>query len=163
MEAKNGTPGPPAADAGNPLFKAWQWRDGVFVECDSLPLSDRGFRYGMSVFESFRVMRGSPEFFEPHLARLLHACADRDFDVEEEALQNASTLFQTEEFDGFARIYVTAGDGPPTAPASRPRIFVFIECRTPPDPDETLEIGLHEESYRAAIRRTEDCQLLVQH
>ena len=103
----------------------------------------------MSVFESFRVIRGTPEFFEPHLARILHACADREFDVEEEALQDAAALFQKDAMDGFARIYVTAGDGSPTTLGSPPRIFVLLECRTPPDPDETLEIGLHEESYRA--------------
>jgi branched-subunit amino acid aminotransferase/4-amino-4-deoxychorismate lyase len=130
-------------------FKAWQWRDGAFAACDSVPLSDRGFRYGMSVFESLRVTRGMPEFFEPHLARLIQACADREFAVEERALRATSALLQNQQLSGFARIYVTGGDGTPTEIGSQPRILVFIEDRAPPNPDDVLEIGLHDESYHA--------------
>jgi 4-amino-4-deoxychorismate lyase len=129
-----------------PPFQAWQWQNGAFAPCDSVPVSDRGFRYGMSVFESLRVTRGRAEFFEPHFARLIQACFDRDFAVEESALHAASPLFEASKLSGFARIYVTAGDGPPSAPATQPRILVFIEDRTPPDTDDPLEIGLHDES-----------------
>jgi branched-subunit amino acid aminotransferase/4-amino-4-deoxychorismate lyase len=129
-------------------FQAWQWRNGAFAPCDSVPISDRGFRYGMSIFESLRVMRGRAEFFEPHFARLIQACFDRDFAVEESALRAAPALFEESNLSGFARIYVTGGDGPPSAPAAQPRILVFLEDRAPPDPDDPLEIGLHDESYQ---------------
>ena len=128
------------------LFQAWRWHTGAFVPCDSVPISDRGFRYGMSVFESLRVTRGRPEFFEPHFARLIQACSDRDFAVEESALRSVPALFQESKPSGFARIYVTAGDGPPSAPGAHPRVLVFLEDRPPPDPEDPLEIGLHDET-----------------
>ncbi len=130
-------------------MKSWIWNGEHFEPCESLPLSDRGFRYGMSVFESLRVTRGVAEFFEQHLAKLVQACADREFRIEETALSAAAGLFHDPTQSGFARIYVTAGDGAPTAPAGQPRIFVLLEDRTPPKPDDAWEVTLHDESYRA--------------
>lgn len=115
----------------------------------SVPLSDRGFRYGMSVFESLRVTAGVAEFFEKHTARLVQACAAREIALDESALEQVSTLFAPDSRNGFARIYVTAGDGAPSASAEHSRLFVFIEDRTPPEPDDVWEIGLHDESYHA--------------
>ena len=126
---------------------AWRWTGAAFEPCDSLPLTDRGFRYGMAVFESLRVVRGEAEFFEKHLARLVQACAEREFAADEAALRAAPALFHSATPDGFARIYVTAGDGPPTAPAPQPRVFVFIEDRAAPDPDDAWALTFHEESY----------------
>lgn len=130
-----------------PLSRAWQWIGATFEECTSLPLTDRGFRYGMSVFESLRVARGEAEFFDQHLARLVQACAEREFAIEETALRAAPALFQNAAPDGFARIYITAGDGPPTAPAAHPRVFLFIEDRTAPDADDAWELTLHDETH----------------
>ena len=161
-------------------MKAWHWTGTAYKSCRNLPLTDRGFRYGMSVFESLRVNDGSgPEFFDKHLARLIQACAEREISVNESALAAAEAVLRdtktwrallrqrldqqpaftpqlpaakakasVEPIAGFARIYVTAGDGGPAAPAEQPRIFVFIELRTPPGPDDSWEIGLHEETYQ---------------
>ena len=63
-------------------MKSWHWTGNQYEPCDSVPITDRGFRYGMSVFESVRVSRGEPEFFEQHIARLLSACAEREFPIE---------------------------------------------------------------------------------
>jgi branched-subunit amino acid aminotransferase/4-amino-4-deoxychorismate lyase len=128
--------------------KAWRWNDAAFEPGDSLPLSDRGFRYGMAVFESLRVTRGVAEFFEQHLARLVQACAEREFGVDETALSAAGDLFANETSHGFARLYVTAGDGAPSESA-QPRIFILLEDRTPPGPDDSWEITFHDESYHA--------------
>ena len=128
-------------------MKAWWWAGAAFEPCDSLPLTDRGFRYGMSVFESLRVTRGEAEFFEPHLVRLIQACAEREFAVEETALRAAASLFDAAACDGFARLYVTAGDGPLTAPATQPRVFIVIEDRAAPDPDDAWEITFHDETH----------------
>jgi branched-subunit amino acid aminotransferase/4-amino-4-deoxychorismate lyase len=125
---------------------SWIWEKGSFLAASSVPLTDRGFRYGMSVFESLRVTRGEPEFFEKHRARLVQACAEREIALDEAALDRAATLFAPDARSGFARIYVTAGDGPPAAVADAPRVFVFIEDRTPPGPDDSWEITLHDES-----------------
>jgi branched-subunit amino acid aminotransferase/4-amino-4-deoxychorismate lyase len=128
-------------------FHSWIWSEGEFVPATSLPLSDRGFRYGMSVFESLRVTRGVPEFFEQHLSRLLQACAERELAVDEAALTAGAGLFAAGQRSGFARLYVTAGDGGPAGPAEKPRVYALLESRTPPGPDDAWEITLHDESY----------------
>jgi len=61
------------------LNAAWIWKDGAFAACDSVPLSDRGFRYGMSVFESLPVRNGKPFFLPQHYERLQFACKKADF------------------------------------------------------------------------------------
>ena len=126
---------------------AWQWTGTAFAPCAALPLTDRGFRYGMALFESLRVAGGVGEFFEPHCARLVQACAEREFAVDVAALEAVAPLFHDAACDGFARLYVTAGDGPPTAPAAQPRVFVFVEVRAAPDPDDAWELTLHDETY----------------
>ncbi len=118
----------------------WIWTDKGFVACDSVPISDRGFRYGMSVFESMRVGVDGPEHLDAHLARLRLACGSREFPLAAGVLERAAELIQTRggavvragETEGFARIYVTAGDGAPTAAAEVCRVFVYIEARARP-------------------------------
>jgi len=128
------------------LFASWIWQDDRFVSAVSVPLTDRGFRYGMSVFESLRVDRGEVEFFDQHAARLVQAAAERELALEEAALPKIAELFGARS--GFARIYLTAGDGAPAA-AAVSRLYVFIEDRLPPGEDDVWEIGLHDESYHA--------------
>jgi branched-subunit amino acid aminotransferase/4-amino-4-deoxychorismate lyase len=165
-------------------MKTWHWTGTDYKTCKSVPLTDRGFRYGMSVFESLRVgPAGGVEFFDKHLSRLIQGCAEREIPVEDSALAAAEALLadawkteakktdgkgETEKGKkgaspgprvpasprphsasaGFARLYVTAGDGSPADPAAHPRIFVFLEPRTPPDPDDPWEVGLYDESYQ---------------
>ena len=124
---------------------SWIWEDGTFAPAASVPLTDRGFRYGMSVFESLRVTSGEPEFLEKHVARLVQACAERELALDEKALSSVAALFA--ERSGFARIYVTAGDGGPAAASDQPRVFVFLEDRVPPGPDDAWNITLHDESF----------------
>lgn len=128
-------------------MNAWLWNGQTFECASSLPLTDRGFRYGMAVFESLRVGGGEAEFLEKHTARLIQACAEREIALDEAALPQVAGLFSG--LSGFARIYVTAGDGGPAAVANAPRVIVFIEERTPPGAGDVWEIGLHEESYHA--------------
>lgn len=127
---------------------SWIWEDRRFVPATGVPLADRGFRYGMAVFESLRVTGGDAEWFDQHLARLVQACAEREFAVEEAALRAAQELFASNAASGFARIYVTAGGGAPTDPAPEPRVFAFLENRTPPDPDDPWEVTLHDETCK---------------
>ena len=86
-------------------MKGWLWNGNIFEPADSLPLSDRGFRYGMSLFESVRVRDGRADFWAQHQQRLLTACAERDFVVEENTIATAQEVFETAGMDGFARIY----------------------------------------------------------
>jgi branched-subunit amino acid aminotransferase/4-amino-4-deoxychorismate lyase len=128
-------------------MRSWQLTGSTFTPCDSIPLTDRGFRYGMSVFESLRVARGEAEFFEQHLARLVQACAEREFSIKEAALRAAAPLFHESSAEGFARMFVTAGDGPLTAPVPHPRLYVLIEDRPAPDPDDAWELTIHDDTY----------------
>lgn len=128
-------------------MKGWLWNGNVFEPAGSLPLSDRGFRYGMSLFESVRVRDGRADFWAQHQLRLLAACAERDFVVEENTIAAAQEVFETAGMDGFARIYVTAGDGAPSAPAQTPRVFLFIEPREP-EKETSWDIGFHDDNHR---------------
>lgn len=127
--------------------KSWRWNGKKFVEAKSIPLTDRGFRYGMSLFESLRVTNGQPEFFEKHLTRLFSACAEMDFNVSETVIRRAEPLLAAAGMDGFARIYVTAGDGGPATTPDHPRIFIFIEERAQTE-DESFEVTISDDSYR---------------
>lgn len=128
-------------------MKAWLWTSGAFTPADSLPLTDRGFRYGMSIFESLRVWNGRIEFWPQHQQRLLTACAERDFPLPESALAAAGAVFESAGINGFARVYVTAGDGSPTAPVSAPRIFLLIEPRER-ERDDCWELCFHDDPCR---------------
>ncbi|MHA3773787.1 aminotransferase class IV [Verrucomicrobiota bacterium sgz303538] len=113
-------------------MQVWTWTPTTFETCDSIPVTDRGFRYGMAVFESIRVYKGFPLFWEEHVRRLQKACSDRSFCVDASALLAAAEKLRENGRDGFARIYVTAGDGKVTDPAGHCRIFLLMENRERP-------------------------------
>jgi branched-subunit amino acid aminotransferase/4-amino-4-deoxychorismate lyase len=129
----------------------WQWNGERFERAEALPLGDRGFRYGMALFESVRVWDGAVEFAAAHLQRLLAACAERDFPVNERALAAAEGVLAGAGVDGFARIYVTAGDGGPASPVTQPRVFVMLEAREP-ERGESWALTIHEDTCRPLFR-----------
>ena len=105
-----------------------------FRPADSLPLTDRGFRYGMAVFETIGVSRGRLLFLAEHLACIRHAVAQSHFPVEAAWLQRAgehlaSILAPSDH--GVARLHVTAGDGSPTDRVTAPRVLLSFEQRAP--------------------------------
>jgi branched-subunit amino acid aminotransferase/4-amino-4-deoxychorismate lyase len=67
-------------------MEAWRWNNGAFAACREVPLTDRGFRYGMSLFESFPVCDGAAAYLDAHLTRLRRACALHGFGCDPEAL-----------------------------------------------------------------------------
>jgi len=87
-------------------MRTWRLIKDNWRPCRSLPLADRGFRYGMSVFESIAVVAGRPLFLQEHLARLARAGDDC-----------GAHLPRLPDFDfsrltsGLLRIYFTAGPG----------------------------------------------------
>lgn len=127
---------------------AWHWTGAEFAPAESVPLTDRGFRYGMSVFESVPVAGGEPEFWEKHASRLISACAERELALDERVLAAAAETFRKAGLDGFGRIYVTAGDGSLISPAEATRVYLFIEERAKPATD-SYEVTISEETYRA--------------
>src|ERR1043166_2264594 len=111
-------------------MKSWAWCRDTFVSCEAVPVSDRGFRYGMSLFESLPIRNGAPVFLREHLARLRAACVRCGFTVENEALNKCEDVLRRSG-DGFARVYITAGDGAVTSAFEDCRVFIFVEPREP--------------------------------
>ena len=115
-------------------MNAWLWNDSAFDSLTSLPVTDRGFRYGMALFETVRLFRGRPLFLAEHAEKLRAASAERAFPPCEPALAALAPLL-AQQPDGVARIYITAGDGAGFADdVSAPRIIVLSEARPDPDP-----------------------------
>lgn len=129
----------------------WLRESDGFKPCDNVPLSDRGFRYGMSVFESILLRDGHPVFLRGHLDRLVQSCQTCDFEFDVRALDHLESLFHENVRDGLARIYVTAGDGAVSSRAEHCRIFVFAESRTPLTReifDSGYELGVEKDPHR---------------
>lgn len=110
---------------------AWVWKGDGFRASDAVPIADRGFRYGMSLFESFPVRNGKPIFLDAHLRRLSEACARCEFQVDPAALGACAEVLGGCEQDGFARIYVTGGDGSVSGGFDDCRVYLFLEERAP--------------------------------
>ena len=132
-------------------MNSWLWNGAEFEQCDSVPLSDRGFRYGMSLFESLCVRGRIAEHWEAHCQRLAAAAAGRGFGPIEAALASTPGLLEKCGKDGFARVYVTAGDGTPAGPVAEPRVFVFIEPREP-ESAECWTLRIHEDIHQPLFR-----------
>ena len=107
----------------------WLWNGLQFEPADGLPFSDRGLRYGMSVFETLRVREGRPEFWAAHLERLQAALQTCGFKAPEGAIEAIPELFPWEKREGVVRVYVTAGDGGPADPATNSRVALLFEER----------------------------------
>ena len=135
-------------ESSSTAFRSWAWQGDAFSACDSVPLADRGFRYGMSFFESIRVLGGKPQFLQEHLQRLQRACFARSFPIPSQAIDGVEDLLKTQAPDGLARIYVTAGDGGVTAPVAHSRVYILAEAR-PTVEMRPYRIGVTEEAYHA--------------
>jgi branched-subunit amino acid aminotransferase/4-amino-4-deoxychorismate lyase len=91
-------------------MKGWQWNGSEFTSCETVPIEDRGFRYGMSVFETIAIIEGKPQFLPEHLARLAEATIrsgfvhDHAIDIPPIAAFPLTILPRT----GVARVYITA-------------------------------------------------------
>jgi len=86
----------------------WKQSGCVWKPEDFLPLADRGFRYGMSVFETITVAAGRPLLLGEHLERLRRAAGTCGLDLPPLPEFEFSRLWT-----GLLRFYVTAGPGAP--------------------------------------------------
>lgn len=89
----------------------WKKSGSLWKPVESLPLADRGFRYGMSVFETVTVVAGRPLFLEAHVERLRRAAGDCGMDLPPLPEFDFARLWS-----GLLRFYVTAGPGMPGDP-----------------------------------------------
>ena len=148
----------------NDSAQAHVWNGTEFAPCAGIPGSDRGFRYGMALFESLAIRRGKVEFIEAHLERIQLACRRCGWPIDPAILAEAGNWFRQVTGPAFARIYVTAGDGGPTDPVSAPRVFVFAEPRAVnsaaayrlavrPKPFSEVHPGLKTANYWSRLER----------
>jgi len=104
---------------------AWRFRSGLWEPCEGVPLEDRGFRYGMSVFETVAIHRGRALFFEAHLERLARAAHLVGWgEVVVPGIPEACA----EKQGGVVRLYVTAGAGRPGDAFCGSVYALFEEC-----------------------------------
>ena len=102
---------PPRREDANSPSGAWKLADGIWNAANSLDLTDRGFRYGMSVFETVAVVDSRPLLLDDHLARLEKAASDCAA-----KLPALPSFDFTQTGTGLLRFYLTFGSGKPTAP-----------------------------------------------
>ncbi len=115
----------------NPTTAAFLLRGDRFESSDSVPVTDRSFRYGMSIFETIAVHDSRPLFATAHLDRLGRVTFPLPASWRE-AVHNFLTAPPITS--GVIRIYVTAGDGSPTDPVSVPRVIALVESSAQPAP-----------------------------
>lgn len=90
---------------------SWKLADGIWESARSVDLTDRGFRYGMSVFETVAVVDCRPLLLSEHLKRLARAANDCGA-----VLPVLPNFDFTQTGSGLLRFYLTFGSGKPTAP-----------------------------------------------
>ncbi len=101
---------------------AWKWCADHWEDCESVPLSDRGFRYGMSIFETVGILRGKPLFASEHLGRLRFG-----------GFCEGETLPDCGAGTGVLRVYVTAGPGRPGDAFGGAVFGIFEACEVGTD------------------------------
>ncbi|PCJ60173.1 MAG: aminodeoxychorismate lyase [Rhodospirillaceae bacterium] len=78
----------------------------------TLPVDDRGFRYGDGIFETICVRAGAPEFWSHHLRRLRRGTERLNLAWPEENLLAAEARqLLAQSVDGVLRIWLTRGPG----------------------------------------------------
>ncbi len=160
--------------------RAWLLEGGAWRPGADLPVTDRGVRYGMAVFETIGVRDGRPLLAGEHFG-LLRESAATLLGISAERIP--ATLPGLDPGDtGMLRVYITAGDGNPDDSAPAPRVFALFEnlaVRTLPDgqtarlhPEAAAPFGhgrktanywLQCEAQRAARATGSDHALLADH
>ncbi|MFZ4775662.1 MAG: aminotransferase class IV [Terrimicrobiaceae bacterium] len=110
-------------------MSCWRHVSGVWASCDAVPIEDRGFRYGMSVFETIAIVDGRAVFLEPHLERLKRAACDVGWgEMGVPTIPEVISHGQDARATGVVRLYVTAGPGHPGDPFCGSVYALFEEC-----------------------------------
>ena len=130
--------------------QSWLWNGSAFVPCAGIPVADRGFRYGMALFESLAVRDGRVEFLDAHLARLERACRQCGWALDSAVLACAGEQLRQMDGPAFTRIYVTAGEGGPADPVTAPQVVLLAEPRNAPS-SEPCRVGLHPEPLQPLL------------
>jgi len=114
--------------------RSWILFDETLIPDASLPVTDRGVRYGMSVFETIAVQAGRAVFVREHMQRLGRASQAAEFIFPPRLTEARVDELAKDLPDGMLRVYITAGDGAPTASVEASRTFLnFEEMNFPED------------------------------
>lgn len=103
----------------------WSHQAGGLEPVTGIPITDRGFRYGLHSFETLRVRNGRAEFVEAHLELLQLSPWAQKLPIAE----LSEWLNRPFACEGFVRLFVTAGDGPASPGIGESRIYVWFEAR----------------------------------
>lgn len=107
------------------VIQGWRLDGDRWTIASSLPLTDRGLRYGMSVFETIGVRDGQALCMEEH-AKLLSSAVKKLLGVD---FRPVAPPLETRD-RGILRIYVTAGDGGPADMVTNSGVFALFESVT---------------------------------
>jgi branched-chain amino acid aminotransferase len=125
------------------------WIDGAPVDAEQakVPVFDRGFLYGDSIYEVFRVFGGKPFLQTEHLERLEHSAAGLQMTIPARAeIERAivETLRAAGEPEAYVRIVITRGAGEiglDPSLADAPRLIVIARKVSGP-PAEAYRDGV---------------------
>lgn len=106
----------------------WRWNSGLWVPCAGVPIEDRGFRYGMSVFETVAIRRGRAVFLDEHMERLDRAAHSFGWTVAGAGVPDCGP-----HATGVVRVYITAGAGHPCDAFCGSAYALFEECEVGTD------------------------------
>lgn len=135
-----------------PTILSWHLTPEGHLTEGTIPFTDRGLRYGMSIFETIAWTGRKLLFLAEHLAALQQAALAADFPAISTSAAGRLAALATElpATPGMLRIYLTAGDGAPLAPVTQPRLFALYEDTAFPTPGE-YEQGWHLCTYTAPL------------
>ncbi|MGF1655845.1 MAG: aminotransferase class IV [Verrucomicrobiales bacterium] len=104
-------------------------KNGDWCEATELPMSDRGFRLGMALFETIRIHNSKAHLIQDHLLILRQSAAELGFPAfASENLQSALGKL-TLPHQGVLRLFITAGPGSISDPIEAPQIIAYVEER----------------------------------
>lgn len=116
-----------------------------------IPVMDRGFLYGDSVYEVFRTYRGIPFFFQQHYERLENSASLIEMKISQSREELTEQIKRTviaagasKEHDVYVRYQITRGEGPINLypdPEINTR-YVIIVAPVPEWPRHHYEVGM---------------------
>ena len=138
----------------------WVSIDGAIMPASEgrVPIYDRGFLYGDSVFETLRTYNGRPHALNPHLARLRLSASRIAMDLEvtdDQLRQSIEKLLETRrDQESYLRLIITRGDGEfGLAPdlAANQRVVILARALQEHPPSFWAE-GIHAISLQEKLR-----------
>lgn len=103
----------------------------------SLPLTDRGFRYGMSIFETIAIRDSRPILADEHLEKLTGISDHVNFAPPAGWLEaTRAMLADTPIVEGVCRVYLTGGDGGMELTVRESRVALIFEETPIPAPEK---------------------------